>query len=248
MEPTWGSRSLGTYLQGCILSTLFSASIFFCFLASVRVHSLLIAGTEPWGQVTVDWKLWGWVQITFPLLNSFMSDTFHTDESLSIKPVWYNFHFLPCQHRPLLSGRSWSWEGDCLHGENGGSMGSGDRAAPWLVGFSPQQMINELQQQQKPYKTEWCWLLSKGELSFCPTVVPGRGYLGMASSGHFLPLPSLVLKVNRRIDQSRKEQLSPFKRGLSLPAEGPQQLSFSSPLLMSYKSALQIWMYLTYSL
>lgn len=42
----WGlpeEVDLGTYLQGCILSTLLSAFIFFCFLASMRaqppVHS-----------------------------------------------------------------------------------------------------------------------------------------------------------------------------------------------------------------
>lgn len=157
------------------------------------------------------WKLWAVSTNNLPFLTVSMSDTFHAEESLSIRTVWHSFYFLPCQHWPMLFGRAWCWKRDCLHGESDGPMGSEDEAAPWLMGFSLQLISSEMHQQQKPHKNEWSWLLTKGELSFCSTVVPERWHLGMGSLGHFLALPFPVLKVNRTFDQSRKEQLMPFK-------------------------------------
>lgn len=58
----------------------------------MRVHSFpctlaivmycLIVGTETWPQVTLK-ALRLWVQMAFAFLNLFMSETFHTEESLS---------------------------------------------------------------------------------------------------------------------------------------------------------------------
>lgn len=120
------------------MSTLFSACIFLfpsqneshsfpCTLAIATLPLCRHRNTAPSDHGLKVLMLW--VQITFPSLSLFMSETFHVDKSLSSQS--YLAEFLLSVISSLISA---VWEvvpckGECLYGENGDSMRLEDEAA-----------------------------------------------------------------------------------------------------------------------